>query len=193
MNRQQFESLAPGKPHRLPGEIGQYRVYRVDFDTGASYAGCTSRPIITRFRQHLAEPKSPISKHLLEHPEADFSIQCVISNLTKNQGNEIERLTVKSLAHPLNFTVPKAEKYAPQICKVDGCGREVHAKSLCMKHYRRLLRTGSTDARQPKVCRRSGCNQPTHADDCCMTHYQAIRRMKIRHGTWNPNQHKEAQ
>ena len=74
-------------------------------------------------------------------------------------------------------------------CRVDGCqnGVRVRKDQLCMKHYQRMRRTGTTEARKPPSCRMPGCNQPRHADGCCMTHYQSIRRMKIRHGTWNPH------
>ena len=32
-------------------------------------------------------------------------------------------------------------------CKVDGCTSEVHAKQLCLKHYHRVRRVGSTELR----------------------------------------------
>lgn len=46
------------------------------------------------------------------------------------------------------------------ICKVEGCSTKAHAKSLCDKHYRRFLKTGSTD--HPSRPREYGYNNKEH-------------------------------
>ena len=66
-------------------------------------------------------------------------------------------------------------------CKVDGCDNQPHAKDLCMKHYRRWLRTGKTDdpVSGQKTCSKSGCDNLHHAQGYCMACYQSARRAGI--------------
>lgn len=72
------------------------------------------------------------------------------------------------------------EQDAMNVCTIDGCDAPVHARGLCMKHYRRRLRTGKTDDPKPSKCRL--CGRPTNARGLCMQHYQGLRRMAIKRG-----------
>lgn len=65
------------------------------------------------------------------------------------------------------------------ICEMGQCSNPVMARSLCQKHYARLLRHGSatgggTDrrARQAVPCSVDGCELPQRARGVCYKHYK---------------------
>ena len=63
-----------------------------------------------------------------------------------------------------------------KVCSVGDCPNQVVAQGLCMKHYRRLLRNGSTD-RQSAVnkgqeCKVEECDRPADRQGLCSMHYQ---------------------
>ena len=72
----------------------------------------------------------------------------------------------------------------PAFCTVNGCHTISHSKGLCMKHYQRNRRSGTTAQRPPSLCTYPGCTAPRHAAGHCMAHYQAMRRLNIKHGNW---------
>lgn len=55
-------------------------------------------------------------------------------------------------------------------CKVEGCDREVHAKELCGKHYRKQWEQGPKNAVEP--CTVDGCERLSHRRGWCNAHYQ---------------------
>lgn len=59
-------------------------------------------------------------------------------------------------------------------CTMHDCPNKVVAKGLCMKHYRRLLRNGTTKLtpREQRICSVDGCNQPFESVDYCSRHYR---------------------
>lgn len=67
-------------------------------------------------------------------------------------------------------------------CSVPECASRAHGRGLCVKHYRRLTRNGSTDVvlrrfRGADACAVEGCS---HAgplrQDLCSLHYQRMQR-----------------
>lgn len=66
-------------------------------------------------------------------------------------------------------------------CSVDGCERVKHAKDLCVTHYARLRRTGTTDApERPVHCRIKSCGRSLDngsAKGFCKTHYTRFFRI----------------
>jgi len=63
-----------------------------------------------------------------------------------------------------------------RLCSVEGCGKKHHGLGFCEKHYRRVLRYGSTQlpikVKEPKICEVEGCNKPHVAKGYCSTHYK---------------------
>lgn len=64
-------------------------------------------------------------------------------------------------------------------CSVEGCPSGVRARGLCVKHYNRLIRKGSTDDKRKNAggapCIVEGCDKPRRAFGRCDTHYRATR------------------
>src|SRR5882672_2341199 len=63
------------------------------------------------------------------------------------------------------------------VCSVDRCEREARTKSLCLKHYKRLLRHGSPAGGGParncgniKICVADGCAREAAANGMCAKH-----------------------
>lgn len=71
-----------------------------------------------------------------------------------------------------------------KICKVEGCNGEVKAKGLCLKHYKRLCKYGTTDLPHntpiPRTgtCSVEGCTKKVHARGLCAAHYEEQRLAK---------------
>ena len=69
-------------------------------------------------------------------------------------------------------------------CAVTDCPSGSYARGLCNKHYMRLRRTGTTDAkpeprrRNPVVCSVEGCDRRTIAFALCDLHYRRKRRVQ---------------
>lgn len=62
-------------------------------------------------------------------------------------------------------------------CAVDGCTTAVYARGWCERHYRRQLRTGSTDGPAvPGPCAVEGCDRTAKTRGWCHAHYQRWRR-----------------
>jgi hypothetical protein len=63
-----------------------------------------------------------------------------------------------------------------KICSVEGCNNPHQAKGYCMKHYRRLQRTGSLDkpefTNKNKVCSVENCDKEAIKKGLCNWHYQ---------------------
>jgi hypothetical protein len=71
----------------------------------------------------------------------------------------------------------------PKRCTVDGCSRRDYARELCEAHYRRRLRTGSTDtdrpvgvAREPNQCMVDSCTNDSTERGLCHGHYLRLIR-----------------
>lgn len=66
---------------------------------------------------------------------------------------------------------------APAQCSEDGCPNKPAARGLCMKHYRRLLRNGSTKTvsgrakNKGQACSVEGCGRPAKSKGMCTMHY----------------------
>ena len=67
-------------------------------------------------------------------------------------------------------------------CTVDGCEIKALAKGLCSKHYKRMARTGTTDARQfqSRVCSIEGCGKKTTSKNLCSSHYWRSENPDVR-------------
>lgn len=64
------------------------------------------------------------------------------------------------------------------LCKIVDCGRPVHARGLCQRHYD-VSRKRSGKRTQPGkrvVCSVAGCGQPHHARGLCQIHYDELRK-----------------
>lgn len=75
---------------------------------------------------------------------------------------------------------------APAVCSEPDCGNQVVARGLCMKHYKRMRRHGSTAptrmTNQGKLCSVDGCGSPAYVKGLCEMHYERVRD----HGTPGP-------
>lgn len=80
------------------------------------------------------------------------------------------------------------------VCTVSGCGREHHARGLCLTHYMQLKRganpVGPIKTRvsiKPDECIEEGCAEPVKAKGLCKMHYQRL----LRHGHTKYNDRKK--
>lgn len=72
------------------------------------------------------------------------------------------------------------------ICKVPGCSKHNKSSGFCEKHWRRLIRNGTTllqdgtevyDRQRPrKACRVAGCSRKAVGHELCELHYRRFRR-----------------
>ena len=68
-----------------------------------------------------------------------------------------------------------------KICMAPGCDQQAQVRKCCNKHYRRLMRHGTTDSPvRHHVCITEGCEKRAVGKGLCMTHYQRIRRARLR-------------
>jgi hypothetical protein len=71
-----------------------------------------------------------------------------------------------------------------EICTVDQCGREHHARGFCKTHYTQwkrgvpVLPIKARDRSPPAHCTYDGCTEPVKANKLCSTHYMRL----LRHG-----------
>jgi HNH endonuclease len=66
----------------------------------------------------------------------------------------------------------------PGVCSVEECDRDVVARGLCRRHYARLQRTGSLEARpyQPRgQCTVEGCDRQSESLGLCSMHRWRVR------------------
>lgn len=64
------------------------------------------------------------------------------------------------------------------ICSVDGCDKEKHAKTLCHNHYREQRRRAAGSKKQikrPNICIVNKCTQKHYALNYCMSHYYRFK------------------
>jgi hypothetical protein len=66
-------------------------------------------------------------------------------------------------------------------CEVDGCERSPIARNLCMTHYHRWKRHGTTDLLERlkpprRLCAVEGCSRHTSSRGHCEAHYARLRR-----------------
>jgi hypothetical protein len=78
-------------------------------------------------------------------------------------------------------SVAIAEKfrYGDQPCRVETCQSTAFCKSLCSKHYQRMLKTGTTDDRArvtPKPCVIQDCHKLQKCRGYCTGHYIRLRK-----------------
>jgi len=69
-----------------------------------------------------------------------------------------------------------------ELCKIKNCGRDVHCRSLCTKHYHEWRRSADFIRFTPKprtICTVEGCANPDKAGGLCNTHYQRKRRVGL--------------
>lgn len=67
----------------------------------------------------------------------------------------------------------------PKSCKAEGCGRSVVARDLCRRHYARLQRTGTLDARpwqRQAECTVKGCENAAWSGGLCEMHRWRVRQ-----------------
>jgi hypothetical protein len=68
----------------------------------------------------------------------------------------------------------------PAVCSEPDCGNRVVARGLCMKHYKRTRRHGSTAptrmSNQGKDCSVDGCPSPAYVKGLCEMHYERVRQ-----------------
>lgn len=64
------------------------------------------------------------------------------------------------------------------LCKMVACGKPIHAKQMCNRHYRRALRTsrGWKPRSLPKVCIIRGCQRVTLYRGLCAMHLERDKR-----------------
>jgi hypothetical protein len=87
---------------------------------------------------------------------------------------------------------PKVESRPARVCTVEGCDRRHSSRGLCVVHYYRMKRTGTTDARfavdmtqrRPRsidaTCERDECDRPHKAKGLCSVHYaRSIRGLPL--------------
>lgn len=83
------------------------------------------------------------------------------------------------------------------MCRVEGCGKQSHAKGCCTQHYQRLIRNGHPTALHPRYydgasCSVDGCEAPAMKNGYCSTHHQRVKRngdpliMKVSRGPMFP-------
>ena len=66
-------------------------------------------------------------------------------------------------------------------CSVADCIKPAKSKGLCMTHYQRLRRTGTTDEPERAAsCLIDGCDLPARTREMCSKHYQESRRREHR-------------
>lgn len=66
-------------------------------------------------------------------------------------------------------------------CDIDNCEAQTQARGMCDKHYRRWLKTGTTDPK-PTICTVEGCEQKIRCRAMCDMHYRRLKRT----GTTDP-------
>ncbi len=71
-------------------------------------------------------------------------------------------------------------------CSVDGCTTTWQIRGMCLKHYHRWRRYGSTDDPRPEstalvACSADGCDETPKSRGLCSKHYQADQRLKYGH------------
>src|SRR5258708_1037683 len=70
------------------------------------------------------------------------------------------------------------DKKEPGVCTVEGCDRAPVARGWCRRHYARMYRSGTLEARewQPKSqCSVDGCENVTESRGYCAMHRSRIR------------------
>ncbi len=63
---------------------------------------------------------------------------------------------------PEQIELEPDETWRREECRVTLCERYVHARGLCMKHYKRWERTGNTGKRKVAYC--TNCDHPVIID-----------------------------
>ena len=98
-----------GKHLSLPGEVGGWSVYRIQFSDGAAYVGMTGRPVLDRIAQHLDGSGSPaVGRHCVGHLEYRFDV--LASGLSEQRARERERREIRALPCPLNTMIPRPSR-----------------------------------------------------------------------------------
>src|SRR5687767_7623433 len=75
-----------------------------------------------------------------------------------------------------------APPFSTRVCSVDGCSTKHYGKGLCLKHYTRLKRRGTTDEyvrpiKPRPVCSVENCDRivgPKAARGLCASHYSRL-------------------
>lgn len=67
-------------------------------------------------------------------------------------------------------------------CTIEGCRELRHGRGLCNTHYRRLRRTGTTDAPSRAVCSIDGCVGGVADRGLCRDHIEARRSLRASRG-----------
>jgi len=60
-------------------------------------------------------------------------------------------------------------------CKVESCERESRREGLCYPHYKRFIRTGTTELYTRK-CSVDGCEEKHGSKGFCWKHYYKLKR-----------------
>lgn len=65
-----------------------------------------------------------------------------------------------------------------KICSVEDCNEKVHAKGMCNRHYRQMLKHGKILEDKPKYenCSIEGCNEKHFAKGYCERHYRQVSK-----------------
>jgi hypothetical protein len=70
------------------------------------------------------------------------------------------------------------DKKTPEVCTAEGCDRGVVARGWCRRHYARVYRSGTLEARdwQPRAqCSVEGCENVTESRGYCAMHRSRVR------------------
>jgi hypothetical protein len=64
-----------------------------------------------------------------------------------------------------------------EICKVESCDYEGKIEGLCYPHYKRLIRSGTTEL-HIKLCSIVGCEEKHGAKGMCRKHYSMFKHQE---------------
>jgi hypothetical protein len=80
------------------------------------------------------------------------------------------------------LVIKRTESKPGAVCRVDGCDRQIKAKSMCMSHYRRYLKYGDPSVvmrmspKQERKCRIEGCDKLAKLKGMCSMHAARLER-----------------